>query len=395
MKILFIHNKYQFKGGEDTTLEMEASLLRSKDHTVQILEFNNDQLGSLSSKITSGIRAFYNLQSAKQLKQVIAEFAPDVIHIHNLFFRASPSILYAAKKMRIPVVMTVQNYRFLCANALLLREQKVCELCVHKTFPLDGIRHKCYRSSYLESALVTSITGIHKLLHTWHQKVDLYISPSSFLKSKLQHSSARFPDEKVVVKPNFIHDLQMDETSREDYFLFVGRTSEEKGIQTLLSAFAANPHLKLVIAGDGPLKNNVIAQAAQSPNIKYLGLQTKEQVLSLMRKCKALLFTSIWYEGLPLTIIEAFSVGTPIIASKLGAMTEMIEDGHNGYHFEAGDANDLVQKIQKLLNDEVPYHEFSANARNSYLKKYHPEVHYASIIRIYQNAITNSRTVHV
>lgn len=395
MRILFIHNRYQYRGGEDTTLEMESALLLSKGHEVKILEFNNDQLSSSVSKITGGLRAFYNSRSASVVEREILDYKPDIIHIHNLFFTASPSVLYKAKQMRIPVVMTVQNYRLICANALLLREQQVCELCINKVFPLAGIRYKCYRSSYIESALVTAITGTHKLLSSWDKKVDVYIVPSEFLKNKLNNSSLKLPGSQIAVKPNFIKDIPAENINREDFFLFIGRLSPEKGIATLLQCFAAAPSLKLVIAGDGPDKDMVLAHTKNVANITYLGQQLKEQVLELMKKCRALLFPSIWYEGLPLTIIEALATGTPVIASNLGAMTEMIQDGYNGFYFNPGNADELRNKVIQLAGNTDKYDHLYRNARTTYLEKYHPDVHYISIMKVYQTAIANNNSLHV
>lgn len=395
MRILFIHNRYQYRGGEDTTLEMESALLLSRGHEVKILEFNNDQLSSSVSKIKGGLQAFYNGQSASIVEREILNYKPDIIHIHNLFFTASPSVLYKAKQMRTPVVMTVQNYRLICANALLLRDQQVCELCINKVFPLAGIRYKCYRSSYVESALVTAITGTHKLLSSWNKKVDTYIVPSEFLKTKLKGSSLKLPESKIAVKPNFIKDIPALNTNREDFFLFIGRLSPEKGITTLLQCFAATPSLKLVIAGDGPDKNMVQAYAKNAPNITFLGQQPKEQVLELMKKCRALLFPSIWYEGLPLTIIEAFATGTPVIASNLGAMTEMIQDEYNGFYFNPGNTDELRKKIIHLADNIGKYDHLYRNARTTYLEKYHPDVHYTSIMKVYQMAMNNNASLHV
>ena len=395
MKILFIHNRYQYRGGEDTTLEMESALLLSKGHEVKILEFNNDQLSSIFSKITGGLRAVYNSQSASIVEKEISNYNPDIIHVHNLFFTASPSVLYKARQMKIPVVMTVQNYRLMCANALLLRDQQICELCINKVLPLAGVKYKCYRSSYIESALVTGITGIHKLLSSWEKKVNTYIVPSEFLKNKLNNTFLKLPKSKVVVKPNFVKDIPAEKTNREDFFLFIGRLSTEKGITTLLKCFTTTPSLKLVIAGDGPDKDTVLSYTRTASNITYLGQQPKEKVLELMRKCKALLFPSIWYEGLPLTIIEAFATGTPVIASNLGAMTEMIQNEYNGFYFSPGNVDELRNKILYLADNVERYEHLYSNARATYLKKYHPDVHYTSIMRIYQMAITDNYSSHV
>jgi len=393
MKVLFIHNRYQFRGGEDITVEMEQDLLESKGHQTRLLEFTNDAIRSLGARISAGLRSFYNPASAGILKEEIARFAPDVIHVHNLFFSASLSVLYEAGRANIPVVMTLHNYRFICANALLMREGQICELCIHKTFPLAGIRHKCYRSSSLESALVTGITGLHKSLHTLDKTVARLIVPSQFLKDKLANSSLSYPGSRTFVKPNFIPDNGTGPFPREDFFLYVGRLSKEKGIDILLECFLHRPDLQLVIAGDGPEKDKLLQAIKDTPSIQYLGQQPKEKIFSLMKQTKSLIFPSICYEGLPLTVIEAFSCGTPVIASRLGAMAEMVVHGYNGLHFTKGDAQDLENCLQQFCRpDEIQ--TFYKHARESYEKKYHPDIHYASIMNIYQ-ALLNTKDLYV
>lgn len=387
MKILFVHNRYQYKGGEDNVLEMELTLLKNKGHQTRVLLFDNDSISSFSSKIKTALSSLYNFASARRLKKEIKYFQPDVIHIHNLFFKASPSILYAARQMKVPVVLTLHNFRTVCANAILLRDGHVCELCVHKTFPIQGIKYKCYRDSAIESALVTGITGMHKLLHTWQNKIDQIIVLSHFMENKFKDSSLKIPTDKFNTLPNFIEDPGDNDSIREEVFLFVGRLSKEKGLSLVLDCFEHLPHLKLIVAGDGPEKDKVIASSERSPNISYIGHQSKEQVMHQMKKCTAIIFPSIWFEGLPLSIIEALSVGTPVIGSKLGAMEEMIEDGYNGLHFQAGNINSLKEKLT-LYADLQPLEKntFQANARISYLNKYQPEIHYRELIRIYQKA---------
>jgi glycosyltransferase involved in cell wall biosynthesis len=392
MKILFVHNKYKFRGGEDATLQMEVELLAGKGHEVNVLQFDNDDIDGLFSKIKTGLRALYNGRSAQLLEQRIKNFKPDVVHVHNLFFTASPSVLYKAKAMHVPVIMTIHNYRLICANALLLRDNHVCELCVNKTFPLDGIRYKCYRGSAAESALVTSITSIHKILSTWKNKIDQFIVVSNFMKEKLQHSSLQLPENKTVVLPNLSEDLAPGSGSRSDYFLFAGRLSYEKGIDILLESFANLPQIKLVIAGDGPLKEMVMQRIQNLPNITYAGLQTKEQVASLMKECKALVFPSRWYEGMPITIIESFATGTPIIAAQIGAMPEMIQDGYNGFLFEAGNSVALAHRIRQFESMNEQAEQLYKDARQTYIDRYHPDIHYNSLLTIYEKTIAGVST---
>ena len=374
-------------------MEMENSLLQSKGHDTRILYFDNSSIRSVFSKIKTGIQSFYNTNSSQILKRQVNAFQPDIIHIHNLFFKASPSILYQAFQLKVPVIVTVQNYRLICSNALLLRNDEVCELCIHHKFPISGIKYKCYRSSAVESALVTGITGVHKVLNTWDNKINTVIVPSHFMKNKLSDSSLNVAAGKIVVKQNFIHDKAAMPEERNNFFLFIGRLSIEKGINTLIDCFKKNTDLKLIIAGEGPEKERIEALCKVTPSISYIGHQPKDAILSLMRRCQALVFPSIWYEGLPLTIIEAFSTGTPVIASRLGAMSEMIVDDYNGLHFTAKNVDELENCLRRINSSEEMRQKLGRQARLTYEEKFHPEVHYKSIMSIYKNAIESNRNL--
>ncbi|MBX9782802.1 MAG: glycosyltransferase family 4 protein [Chitinophagaceae bacterium] len=390
MKILFIHNTYQQSGGEDVAVQEEIKLLRQKGHIAEAVYFDNSGIQSAYSKIKAGLRAVYNQGSFSIINNKIKDFGPDLIHLHNLFFTASPSVLYAAAKHHIPVVATIHNYRLVCANALLMRNHSPCELCINKTFPLAGIIHGCYRSSVIESALVTTTTGLHKLAGTWRKKINQYIALTPFAKEKLLHSSLQIPTGKITVKPNFVPDYGEGNTIREDFFLFAGRLSFEKGAEIMLQSFSQLPHIKLVVAGDGPEKERLATKFGSSTNITFVGKKPAEEIISLMQRCKALIFPSIWYEGQPYTILEAFATGTPVIASKLGAMESLIKHELNGLHFTPGNSNELCCAVRAFnsLTDSGAYYN---NARKTYLENHHPDVHYAEIMKIYTDAITNKQ----
>lgn len=364
--------------------------MRARGHDVHVHFFDNaDVVKRGGGKLQAGISAVYNKSSAKEIIAVATRIRPDVVHVHNFFFAASPSILIAIKKLDIPLVVTIQNYRLICANALLMRNHRVCELCIHSDFPWWGVKYKCYHDSAMQSAAVGAMAAIHKRRGTWRNAVDLYITPSEFLRAKLIGSSFNVPQEKITVKRNFITDAgEGDAHARKDYYLFVGRLSPEKGVDTLLEAWRALPQQQLIIAGDGPEKTNLEEKFGGLDNIVFLGHQQKEDVLNLMRKSRALIFPSIWYEGLPLTIVEALSTGTPVIGSDLGAVSEMIKHGYNGMLFEAGSP----QKLSSAINDfnmrvatgnVSIYHQ----ARKSFMENYHPEKCYNDIMKIYRQAI--------
>ena len=386
MKILIIHNKYKEPGGEDSVCKAESELLLSYGHEVQHMLYDNATIKTFFDKCFSGLKTIYNPDSAHALRIKIKTFAPDIIHIHNFLPLVSPSVLFVANWSNVPVVMTLHNYRLICPSATLFFKGKIYEKSIHSVFPFDAIWKGVYRNSKIQTAIVALMTGIHKLIGTWKNKVDCYIALTEFAKGKFENSSLAIPERKLIVKSNFVQDYGKGAIPRQDYFLFVGRLTEEKGIRTILKA-AADHTFKFIIIGDGPLKPIVEDAAEYNPNLKFLGYQSKSIVVDYLKNCKALIFPSIWYEGFPVAIAEAFSTGTPVVASNLGSLTEIIQDRKNGLHFEAGNSSDLILKLRELNGDSVLAKKLSDNARQSYLDDYTAATNYPQLIGIYLEAI--------
>ncbi|PCI28035.1 MAG: hypothetical protein COB67_07215 [SAR324 cluster bacterium] len=387
MKILLVHNKYLHQGGEDTVFEAEYELLVSKGHDVEKVVFDNKELGGSLDKISLLWKVFFNLKSLNTIDRNIASFKPEIIHVHNFFPIASPSIFYSANKHKVPILMTLHNYRLICPSALMLRNGKVCELCIKDKFPFRSILFACYRNSRIQSFLLSSMLYAHKLLGTWESKIDRYITLTHFAKEKFLYSSLKIDSSKFVIKPNFTNNDKY-EYVKEEYCLFVGRLSEEKGIGVLLESFSISKR-QLIVIGDGPLKEMVERYVNEYTNITYLGFQNKDVILEIMLKAKALVFPSICLETFGMTIIEAFSCGTPIICSSIGAPQELVIDGLNGFKFQVGDANSLNDKVELLFKDSVLYNDMCKNARLEYEKKYTAEKNYEQLIAIYRDVIND------
>ena len=388
MKILLIHNKYQQPGGEDVVFKSESDLLSQHGHTVEHMVYDNSIIKTFLDKCLSGIRTIYNPESARAIQQKIEHFGPHLIHIHNFVPLVSPSVLFVANKNNIPVVITLHNYRLLCPSATLFHSNKLYEKSIHSIFPWDAVIKGVYRNSIIQTAAVALMTAWHNIIGTWRNKVDLYITLTQFAKEKFKNSALSIPGEKMTVKPNFVMNMGRGAATRENFFLFVGRLTDEKGIQTLLNATKLHD-FKLVIIGDGPLRYLVEDFARTNANLHYLGFQNKDTVLHHLKTCKALIFPSIWYEGFPMTILEAFSTGTLVLASKLGGMAEIIQHRVNGMHFEGGNAQDMVAKIIEILEQPEWVKYMSDNARLTYLEQYTPEKNYTMLTGIYDLAIAN------
>lgn len=384
MRILLIHNYYQKAGGEDTVFKAEGELLAQNGHTVERLIFDNKLIKSFRDIINFGLSSIYNAKSAKILKAKIQEFQPDLIHVHNFFPIASPSIFFTAHRLKVPVVFTLHNYRLICPSGILFYDNKIYEKSIHHLFPIDAIRKGIYRNSKLQTAAVVMMTGLHKLINTWNRKIDAFITLSEFSKNIFINSSLKVKPDKLFIKPNFVFDNGFD-TDKEDYFFFVGRLVPEKGIMTVIKAFEQIPD-KLKIVGVGPLDDEVKTRIASSKNIEYLGYQFNEDVLKMLKKAKALIFASSWYETFGMTIIEAFSTATPVIVSKLGGHGELVENGKTGFHFQTNNAEDLICQIQKMQNVELNK-EMGLNAREVFLQKYTPQINYEILMGIYQTVI--------
>ena len=390
MKILLVHNQYKQPGGENVVFQTEGELLSRHGHFVERLVFDNAGIKTVLDKVLSGLKTIYNPESARELRKRIERFGPDVIHVHNFVPLISPSILFVAKKYSIPVILTLHNYRLICPSATLFYNDKIYEKSIHSLFPIDAILKGVYRNSRIQTAAVAFMVAIHTIIGTWRTKVDWYITLSGFAKEKFRKSILSIPEDRLIVKPNFVPDSGMGDSIRKDFFLFIGRLVEEKGIQVLLKAATLHNH-KVTIIGDGPLRDKVEAAARTNPNIRYLGFQDKLSIMTHLKKCKALIFPSIWYEGFPITILEAFSTGTLVIASKLGVMNEVIQNRVNGLLFEAGSESDLVAKMDEVNAQQEWAKCLSDNARLTYLTHYTAEKNYNLLINIYNKALSLKR----
>jgi glycosyltransferase involved in cell wall biosynthesis len=393
MRILLIHNKYKQPGGEDTVFQSESELLTRHGHIVDHLLFDNSEIKSFFDKCLAGLRTIYNPASARCLQERIDQFQPQVIHVHNFVPLVSPSILFVAKRNNIPVVLTLHNYRLICPSATLFHQNAIYEKSIGSFFPLHAILKGVYRNSSMQTAAIACMTAWHNLIGTWRYKVEFYITLTQFAREKFRNSTLSIPVEKLVVKPNFVVNRGKGALKRKDNFLYVGRLTEEKGIRTLLNA-AQLHNFPLTIIGDGPLRKLVEDSARTNEAIKYLGYQDREVVLEQLKLCKALIFPSIWYEGFPMTILEAFSVGTVVVASRLGGMAEIIQNRVNGLHFEAGNARDLVARILEMSGQDEWLRYMSGNARLTYLEHYTPEKNYIMLTDIYDQAIASKLHTH-
>lgn len=393
MKILLIHNHYQYPGGEDIVVAQETTLLRSFGHEVHLYQRTNRELADLSAFEWASIPfdIIWSRSSARELRELLAKVKPDIVHVHNTFFRISPSLFYVCAEFNIPVVQTLHNYRLLCPRADFFRKSAVCELCIHKSIPWLGILHACYRGSRIQSAGVASITAIHRLLRTWDSRIEIFIALTEFSHQKF--IAGGIPAELIRVKPNFVFPDPGQKSAEGDYALFVGRLSPQEKVETLLKAWRTIGHIPLKIVGTGPeiLTLSSIAKHYGLGIGIFKGGIARDQVFAYMRGARFLIFPSEWYESFPMVIVEAFACGVPVIASRLGAMGEIVDDGRTGLLFNPGDSEDLARKVEWAWTHEKEIAEMGKEARREYELKYTAERNYQMLMAIYQLAIDRAR----
>ena len=386
MKILSVHNTYQKPGGEDQVFAQEANLLRSHGHDVILYQASNDQVTGTNPLVLLG-STIWNQRVYQELRSLMRQERPDLVHIHNAFPVISPAAYHAAHDEQIPVIKTLHNYRLLCPSATLFRNGKVCEDCVGRSIPWPGVVHACYRGSRLATAATAAMLAAHHYKGTWNKIISGYITLSPFARNKFIEGG--FPPEKLFVKPNFLeHDPGQGE-GKGNYALFVGRLAPEKGIGTLLEAWKEiGPDLPLQIAGSGDMSPEVEKAAAESDSITWLKWLPREEILERMKQASVLILPSTWYEGFPMIIAEAFAVGLPVIASNLGSMASIVDHLRTGLHFEAGDANALAASVRWFVTHPAEAAFMRSQARLEYEEHYTADVNYAQLMEIYHSVLS-------
>jgi glycosyltransferase involved in cell wall biosynthesis len=347
------------------------------------LTFHNRKLQEMPQWQRAAV-AVWNRAAYEEVRETIRERRPQLVHIHNTFPLASPAVIHAAKAARLPVVVTVHNYRLLCVNALFFRDGRVCEDCLRRA-PWRGVVHGCYSDSRAASAVVASMLAAHRARGTW-DLVDRFIALTEFARSKFLE--AGFFPEKVVVKPNFVDPDPGTGKSQGGYALFVGRLSPEKGIGTLLKAWElTGGKVPLKLVGDGPLAGEVLRAAERVPGVTWLGQQRLEEVYALMGEAVFLVFPSECYEGFPKVLVEALARGLPVVSTSLGSQGSIIVDGRTGVHCRPGDPEDLAAKVESLVCQPDELARMRREARAEYEAKYAADRNYQLLMEIHEEAI--------
>lgn len=377
--MIVVHNRYQQRGGEDDVFAAEVALLSDHGHHVRTYVADNQQIASIR-RAALARATFWNDASYRAVRSMCRTANAGVVHFHNTFPLVSPAGYYAARDAGSAVVQTLHNYRLICPNAMLFRNGRPCEDCVGRRFAWPAVLHACYRGDRVATAVTASMVGWHRAVGSWHNAVNLYIALTSFAKRKFVDGG--IPPAQIVVKPNFLSDDPGEGDHRGGFALFVGRLSPEKGIDTLLSAWAQlGGRVPLKIAGSGPLGET------RTPGVEWLGWQSTDRVLALMQNASLLVLPSSWYEGFPVTLVQAFATGLPVIVSGHGSLAEIVDDGCTGYHFEPGNAEDLAAKVDSALSHPSELAKIGRNARREFERQYTAERNYQQLLEVYRYAI--------
>jgi glycosyltransferase involved in cell wall biosynthesis len=397
LKVLQVHNRYLTGlGGEDFVLDQESVMLREQGHEVDQLfvTTQSEDVDGFRSKLQTGMKTVWSREGYRLVAERIAQFQPDVIHVHNTFPLLSPSIYSAAQKANVPLVQTLHNYRLTCANGLLQRENRPCEECVGR-FPLPALRHKCYRGS-LVSTLPMVAMQVGNRANGSYGKVSAYITLNEF--SKKLMTRAGLPAAKIHVKPNFIPDPlknQAINTRRQKTFVCVGKLVKEKAIDFLIDAWKTlAPHdYTLIVIGDGIERDDLHRRAQGLDNIQWVGWQDKPSVLKTVQNASFLVLSSRCYEGQPMVLIEALSVGTPTVVPSLGAIPELTDNQRAGIVFEGGNVPSLKAALEQAMHtDASAWARMSQAGRNYYVSKFTVETNYQILMSIYERVIREAKT---
>lgn len=391
LRIMAAHNFYgsSAPSGENQVFLAEVAMLRARGHEVIEFTRHSDEIrgkGALGNVI-GALSTPWNPWMAKQLNVALKKHQPDIMHVHNTFPLLSPSVFHA-KGHKVAKILTLHNYRLLCAAGIPMRQGKPCTDCLDTQSSFPAIRHGCYRNSRLATVPLAMNIGLHRMLSTWQHNVNAFITFSNFQRDILARSG--LPIEKLFVKPNFYPGMPsvVPWPNRGDFVIFVGRLSEEKGVSTLLNAWKKwgdnAPELRIV--GDGELRPKLEALASGLP-VKFFGQMASSDAQSLIAQSKLLVLPSECFEGFPMVVREAFAFGTPVAVSNIGPLPSIVTNNVNGVLFEPANSDALLQSVQSVWHSKNILEKFGKNARLEFESKFTEETNYAKLMEIYYHSL--------
>jgi glycosyltransferase involved in cell wall biosynthesis len=379
LRILILHSRYLSgdASGENRVVEDETELLRDAGHHVHMWDPSPAEAGPLRLMKT-GAATVWSDSARRTIRQLVAEQAIDVVHFHNLFPSLSPAALRLGAHGPA-VVVTLHSYRLMCLPGTFLREGRICEDCLGRV-PWRGVVHRCYRGSLPGSAaMATSLTVHQKLLDSFG-RVDLFLAVSAFMKDK--YVQGGWAADRIAVKNNWSWEFPA-RSGPGDYFLYLGRLTEEKGLSMLLEAWKGLD-ARLVIAGHGPDEDKFKRLAG--PNVDFAGTVPSAQVPDLLGGARALVFPSKWYEGGPRVLLEAYAAGVPVMASAIGGVAESVIDDVSGILLPHDRPQEWAAAVTRLEVDAESV-RLGSGARKLWMERYSPRIGLADLESAYRRAL--------
>lgn len=392
MKILQLHNLYRFTGGEDAVVHRERMLLQQHGHQVVALERSNIEMDQWPfwRRALLPLRTMFSLESYWQVRKFCRAERPDVAHVHNVFFLLSPSVYYALDHEGVPIVQTCHNFRFLCANGLFLTENQLCERCLAGNY-FHAVAHRCYHESRAQSLMLAATLAAHRYVGRWWDRMDAFIALSKFSRRKLIEGG--LPADRVFLKPNFQDAPPPVAEELGDYAIAMSRLHPEKDVETAIRAFQSIEGLRLMVVGDGPLRAplETLARDIAPRKVEFKGFIGGEARFNLLRRARFLLLSSRVYENFSVSVLEAYAMGKAVVAPRIGAIAELVEDGVTGLLFEPRNQVDLAARIRQLLAKPGWAEELGRAARRRFEERFTPAVNYEQLMRIYDFARQHHR----
>lgn len=386
IRVLIVHNYYQIPGGEDAVVANEKKMLEEYGHKVILYKRNNDELKEMSKfqKLLLPITTVFNIKTYQDIQKIIRNEHIHIVHVHNTLNLVSPAVYYAALSCNVPVIQTIHNYRLLCPGATFYRKGYICEDCV-KHGLLCAIKHNCYRNSKLQTLACVINTKFHRITRIYG-KIN-YICLTEFSRDKIL-SLKQIKPNKVFIKPNFVRSIGdfVSANQRENQYIFVGRLDKLKGIDILLKAWKQLriDGAKLIVCGTGPMEDWCREFVAENDvNVELKGFLSNIVARKLMSNSRALILPTQWYEGFPMSIIEAYSVGTPVLCSDLGNAGSVVIDGITGYKFKADSVKGILSAVEMLSKCNSIY----STTYELYIEKYTQTVNYKLLREVYDKLL--------
>lgn len=379
MNILIVHSYYRYWAGEEAYFESLVNLLKQKRHNVYTLSRQSQNVNTFFDKVKVAFGLIWNIDVMMEFIKIVRTNKLDIVHIHNVYPMIGPTIYFLCRVFKLPVVQTINNYRFICHNGLLFRDGKRCELCVGKSMPFYSVIYGCYGGSRLRSLLMFISFNLHRYVFKSFKSIRSYQFPSLFT---LKYYAKHFVDTQadLVFLPYFISPPKVNKIARKsDYFLFVGRLSEEKGIVKLLDFFKFHRNYKLRVIGTGPLLKRMVAYKDCS-NIQIVGFKERRYIYEEMKRCIALIIPSLWYEVLPNVLLEAVTQGVSLITFKhlnLHKLLNVPPSTSHWYINRFSDLTNILPIVQKYK---------SSRSQTSIIKVKKiltPDYHYKKLLAVY------------